>query len=47
MKCFVVSRMLFVNRFKVIVYHFRLIVYQFKVYVFSGSATSAKRNFFN
>ena len=46
-KCFVASRMLFVDQFKVIVYHFRLIVYQFKVYVFSESATSAKRNFFN
>ena len=47
MKCFVVSRMLFLDQFKVIVYHFRLIVYQFKVYVFFGSTTLAKRNFFN
>ena len=47
MKCFVVSRMLFVDQFKVIVHHFWLIVYQFKVFVFSGSATLAKRNFFN
>ena len=37
--------MLFVAQLKVIVYHFRLIAYQFKVYVFTGSATSAKRNF--
>ena len=39
--------MLFVDQLEVIVYHFRLIVYQFKVHVFSGSTTSAKRNFFN